>query len=93
MLPLSQIGGSRPTRVIEAPERLLEAAQSRPNHIALTNEPPGIPSLMDLHLGGVDVGRVTKVGQPHILDVQVVEGLVDGAVEFVALGDVSTVLP
>ena len=57
------------------------------------NEPPRIPRLVNIHPRRRDVRRVAKERQPHILDVQIVEGLVDGAVELMALGDVSTVLP
>lgn len=50
-----------------------------------TDKPPSITILMYFHFGRYDVGCVTKVGKPHILDVKVVERFVDGPIEFVSL--------
>lgn len=40
-----------------------------------TYEPPGIPSLVNFHARGVDIGRVAEVWQPHVLDVKIIKGL------------------
>lgn len=51
-----------------------------------TDVAPGIARRVDVHAGVSDVGGVAEERQPHVLDVGVVEGLVDSAVELVACG-------
>ena len=44
---------------------------------ALTDEPPGVSGLVDLHSRRVDVGRISEEWEPHVLYMKVVESLRD----------------
>ena len=78
MLPLSHSGGSNPTRVIEAPIVNYYWQSSSIHTLAsLTDESPCKAGFVDLHPGSVDISRIAEVGQPHVLDVQVVKCLTD----------------
>lgn len=52
----------------------------------LTDITPRITRLVDIHGGSVDIGGVAKEWQPHIFNVEVVEGLVYRPIEFMTLG-------
>ena len=51
----------------------------------LTDEPPRVARIMDLHARGQDIGRVTEERQPHVFNVKVVECLTK------SLGRVNTI--
>ncbi len=40
-----------------------------------TDEAPCVSRFMNLHLRGIDIGRVAEEWQPHVLDVRIVECL------------------
>ena len=40
---------------------------------------------MNFHLRRHNVGRITKVWKPHIFNMKIVEGFVDGSVELMTL--------
>ena len=74
-LPLSHKGGKRPTSVIEAPIRDIQHGPYHPEGIKLTDVSPRVASFVYFHTGRHDVGRVTEVREPHVLDVKIVECL------------------
>lgn len=74
MLPASHSGGSKPTKVMDAPVSFLKYMR-RAQQQRLTYEPPGIAVLMYHHGRRVDIRGIAEVGQPHVLNVKVVESL------------------
>jgi hypothetical protein len=84
MFPLSHRGGTRPTSDIEAPTGIV-IQRKYYELLSPTNEPPSITSLVYLHSGCSDVRRIAEERQPHIFDVQIVEGFVKRPVELMSL--------
>lgn len=55
----------------------IERYHSEETEDLLTDKPPRETSLMDLHARCIDVRRIAEVWEPHILDMQIVECLIE----------------
>lgn len=75
MLPLSHRGGSSPTSVMDAPFGDGFRAKITQYSWKLTDEPPSIACLVDLHSRSDDISCIAIVRQPHVFDMKVVERL------------------
>lgn len=74
MFPLSHNGGRSPTSVIDAPAEFL-INTPRSLEYLLTDEPPGVACLVELHAGGKDIRCIAVKWQPHVFNVQIVKRL------------------
>lgn len=50
--------------------------KAMPVTMQLTDSPPSVSCVVDFHSRSVNVGGVAIIGEPHVFDMKVVEGLV-----------------